>query len=197
MNSSQAFRADSVFFTHQSDHETSDVHFYTSNNFKMNKPIKCKEYSINDTHKIIKQDDKLVMTGWVIPPLPSDDEHHTKTEQLGRRCRMNCLNSAVPVQAQQFTRVDSRINKGGPKRTLQLVPLQPTLCQLSQQTEICGDWASPKHKYTRDAGSTRLQFTPEEGQHTPDNLLFLIQSVFNSVSWPTSVGIGPAHGNCI
>ena len=61
MSSSKAFRADSVYFLHQSNHDTQDVAFHTSNSFDIRKPIKCQEYIINDKYKIIESDNKLVM----------------------------------------------------------------------------------------------------------------------------------------
>ena len=61
MSSSKAFRADSIHFLHQSNHNSDDVEFHTSNSFNMKQPVKCKEYIINDKYKIIEEDNKLVM----------------------------------------------------------------------------------------------------------------------------------------
>ena len=59
--SSESFRADSIYFIHQSDHNNKDVEFHTSNSFKIQKPIKCKEYIVNEKYKIVEDDSKLVM----------------------------------------------------------------------------------------------------------------------------------------
>ena len=56
MSSSKSFRADSVYFHHQSD-TTKDVKFHTTGNFDLKNPIKCQEYIINDKYKIIESGD--------------------------------------------------------------------------------------------------------------------------------------------
>lgn len=59
--SSHSIRSDSVYFLHQSNHTDSDVKFHTSNNFDMMKPVKCKEYILNEKFKIIESGDSFVV----------------------------------------------------------------------------------------------------------------------------------------